>query len=198
MELVEETTGNRKKSLTQILRQWSEGDGNVAAEAVPLVYEELRRIATGYFRRERPAHTLQATAVVHEVYIGLMEDTGLRFQSRAHFVGKVAHMMRRFLVRYAREHNAAKRGGGWERVTLSQADAVPRGRLPDLVALDDVFLSLGVKDSGKVRLVELRYFGGLSLEESAEALGISRASTVLEWRRTKAWLHRELTADDIL
>ncbi|MCP4549150.1 MAG: RNA polymerase subunit sigma-70 [bacterium] len=191
---LDRTPRNRKQSLTQILHRWSGDDENAAAEVVPVVYEELRRIAQGYFRGERPGHTLQATAVVHEVYIRLLEDTGVRFQNRAHFVGKVAHMMRRLLVAYAREHNADRRGGGWQRVTLSEAVAVSGERSADLVALDDALLSLAAKDPGMARLVELRFFGGLSLEECAEALGISRASVVLEWRRTKAWLYRELTA----
>ncbi len=184
-----------QESLTQILRQWSEGGEDAARDALPLVYEELRRIAGSYFRRERPGHTLQATAVVHEVYIRLMEQTGVRWKSRTHFVGRVAHMMRRILVDYAREHNAAKRGGGRQRVSLSEASDLSAGRPPDLVALDDTLRSLEKVDPQKARLVELRFFAGLSLEETAGILRISRPTVVREWRRTRAWLYRELTAD---
>lgn len=193
----EEARRERKESLTQILQRWSEDDESAATEVVPLVYEELRRIANGYFRRERPGHTLQATAVVHEIYIRLLEDTGVRFENRAHFVGKVAHMMRRLLVAYARERNAQRRGGGWQRVTLSEAVELSGERPADLAALDDALLSLAAKNPDMARLVELRYFGGLSLEECAEVRGVSRATVVLEWRRTKAWLYRELVAGTV-
>jgi RNA polymerase sigma factor (TIGR02999 family) len=181
----------RRQHLTEVLRDWSEGNPNVAAEAVPLVYDELRRLAAGLLRRERPGHTLQATALVNEVYLQLSEETGIRFENRAHFLGRIAHMMRRLLVDHARERNADKRGGGWRRITLGDAEP-GRGRPPDLVALEDALLSLGRKDPQMVRLVELRYFGGLTLEETADVLGMSRASVVLAWRRTKVWLHREL------
>ncbi|MEM9555733.1 MAG: ECF-type sigma factor [Acidobacteriota bacterium] len=182
----------RNRALTAILEQWNEGSGdNVADDAMPLVYDQLRQIAQRFFRNERSNHTLQATAVVNEVYIRLQDETGVRFANRRHFVGRVAHMMRNLLVDYARERNASKRGGGWQRVTMMAAEGA-RQEPADLVALDDALLSLEAKDPEMARLVELRYFGGLTLEETAEVLGISRANVVLKWRRTRAWLHREL------
>ncbi|GAB4193527.1 MAG: sigma-70 family RNA polymerase sigma factor [Wenzhouxiangellaceae bacterium] len=183
-----------QQQLTRVLQQFNQDGGKIAAEAMPLIYEELRRLAQGIMRTERPGHTLQATAIVNEVYIRLVEDSGVEFQNRAHFIGRVAHMMRRFLVDYARERNAQKRGGGLHQVTLGAAEGISGGET-DLVDLDDALLSLSKKDPDMVRLVELRYFGGLSLEQTAEVLGISRASVVLAWRRTKVWLQRELSQE---
>ncbi|MEM9556952.1 MAG: ECF-type sigma factor [Acidobacteriota bacterium] len=185
--------GERRAHLTQVLQQWSSGEGKVADFALPVVYNELRHIAGRLMRRERSGHTLQATAVVNEVYLQLSEQTGVRFANRAHFVGRVVHMMRRVLVAHARSRNAQRRGGDQRRVTLAEAEH--RGQKPaDLVALDDALLSLAAKDPEMARLVELRYFGGLTLEETAEVLGVSRATVVLQWRRTRVWLHRELAA----
>ena len=180
-------------NLTQALQDWASGDGVPAAEALPVVYDELRRLAASFFRRERPDHTLQATALVNEVYLRLAEDTGVRFHSRAHFVGRVAHMMRRLLVDHAREKGALKRGGGWHRVTLADAESESQQAV-HIVALEDALMSLNRKDPSMVKLVELRYFGGLTIEEVAEVLGMSRSSVVLAWRRTRVWLHRELTS----
>jgi len=179
-----------RESLTLLLRRWSEGDENVADEVMPYVYEELRRIAARFFQRERSDHTLQPTAVVNEIYVRLHEETGVRFKNRAHFIGHTAQMMRRLLVDHARKRNAGRRGGGWQRVSLTDVDLSEKPR--DVVALDDALRRLAAKDPSMVRLVELRFFGGLTLEETAEVLGISRASVVLAWRRTKVWLHREL------
>jgi RNA polymerase sigma factor (TIGR02999 family) len=182
-----------RQTLTAVLEQWSRGEDNIADEAMPVVYDELRRLAQSLLNRERPGHTLQATALVNEVYLRLHEETGVCFENRAHFIGRVAFMMRRLLIDYARERNAQKRGADFQRVTLADVGS-GRQKSTDLVALDDALLSLERKDPRMARLVELRYFGGLTLEETAEVLGISRASVVLAWRRTKVWLHRELKA----
>lgn len=182
-------------SLTQLLQRWSEGDEAAAAEVMPLVYEELRRLAAGYLRRERPSHTLQATAVVHEAYLRILEQDGIRWQNRAHFMGLTAHIMRRILVEHAREQKAVKRGGGLERVTLAEAVGLARERSPDLVALDDALQALEKIDSQKASIVELHFFGGLTMDEITEYLGISRPTVVREWRRARAWLYRELKGD---
>ncbi len=186
---------NPSRSLTQLLQQWSEGDQTAAAELMPLVYEELHRLADGYFRRERPGHTLQATAVVHEAYLQILEQDGIRWQNRAHFIGRIAHVMRRILVEYARERNAAKRGGGRQRVTLTEAAGLAGERAPDLVALDDALRALAAIDAQKASIVELRFFGGLTMAEIAEVLGVSRPTVVRGWRRARAWLYRELKGD---
>ena len=181
------------EELTEMLRRWSDGDDSLAEEVLPLVYDQLHRIARRYFRRERPGHTLQATAVVHEAYLQLVEQNGIQWQNRAHFVGRVAHMMRRVLVDHARERGAAKRGGGQVRVTLSELGEDLGGRPPDLVALDDSLRSLEVLDPQKAAIVELRFFGGLTIEETAHCLRISTATVTRQWRRAKAWLLRELS-----
>lgn len=192
MPIDDKNPEQRRQALTAVLERWNEGDDNVAAEALPLVYDQLRQIAGKFLRNERSNHTLQPTAVVNEVYVQLQEETGVKFTSRHQFVGRVAYRMRRLLVDYARERNASKRGGGWQRVTLGAAEDVQQEELTDLVALDDALLSLETKNPEMARLVELRYFGGLTLEETAEVLGISRANVVLKWRRTRAWLQSEL------
>lgn len=183
------------ESLTQLLQRWNEGDQAAAAEVMSRVYEELHTLAAGYLRRERPSHTLQATAVVHEAYLRILEQDGIRWQNRAHFIGLTARMMHRILVEYARERNAIKRGGGSERVTLDAAVELTRERSPDLVALDDALQMLGEIDSQKASIVELHFFGGLTMDEIAECLDISRATVVREWRRARAWLYRELKGD---
>ncbi len=159
---------------------------------MPLVYEELRRIAAGYLRRERQDHTLQATAVVHEAYLRILEQDGIHWTNRGHFMGLVVHMMRHILVDYARERNAAKRGGGCEHVVLSEADELTGERPPDLVALDDALRALATIDAQKASIVELHFFGGWTLEEIAEVLAVSRSTVVREWRRARSWLYREL------
>jgi len=160
---------------------------------MPLVYDSLRRIAAGYFRRERADHTLQATAIVNEAYIELVGQSGIRWQSRAHFIGFFARVMRRVLVDYARERNYAKRGGKLRKVTLAEAAALATAKTPDLMALDDALSSLAEIDPRKASLVELRFFGGLTNEEAAQVLGVSRATAIREWQRARAWLYRELS-----
>ncbi|MEM8933217.1 MAG: ECF-type sigma factor [Acidobacteriota bacterium] len=180
-----------KRPITTDPAPSSAGGWELTHDAVPALFDELRRVAASYLRRERVGHTLQATALVHEAYIRLRDGTTMRFRNRAHCVGTIAHMMRRILVEHARVRNAQKRGGAHQRVTLAEA-TLTSSQPADLEALDDAMQSLGRKDPLMVRVVELRYFGGLTLEETAEVLGVSRATVVLIWRRTKVWLHREL------
>ncbi len=174
-------------TITDLLQAWSAGDRDAAAAALPRFYGELRRIAGGYFRQERPGHTLQATAIVHEAYLRLAADSGIEWQSRGHFVGTVANLMRRILVDHARRRGAVKRGGEARRVTLAEAEALATRPL-DLVELDDALTDLAKIDAQKARIVELKFFGGLTIEETAEHLGIAPKTVVREWRRAKAWL----------
>ncbi len=179
---------------TDLLEAWGAGDPEAAERVMPLVYDELRSLARNYFRRERSNHTLQATALVHEAYVRLIEQTGVRFRNRAHFIGLAAHVMRRVLVDYAREHNAAKRGGKVPKVTLLEADAATELNL-EMIALDQALEELAEMDPQKAKLVELRFFGGLSVDETGEVLGIARRTVHREWRRARAWLHRHLAAE---
>jgi RNA polymerase sigma factor (TIGR02999 family) len=179
-------------SLTQMLRQWAAGDPQMADRLVPLVYEELKRIAARELRRERPAHTLQATALVNEAYLRLRKIHGMEWESRTRFLAFAAHVMRRVLVDHARRKGFAKRGGLGVHVTLAEAEQIGVSRPPDLVALDEALARLGTIDPRKATVVELRFFGGLSVEETAEVLRVSPETIKREWRRAKAWLYREL------
>ena len=178
--------------VTQLLQRWSQGDVEAAGEVLPLVYEELRRIALKQLRCERSGHTLEATAVVHEAYLRLNGQRGFQWPSRAHFFAFAAHLIRRILVDHARSRNRAKRGGLMEKVTLSEAAHLALPRSIDLLALDDALSSLETFDPRKATVVELRFLAGLTLEEIAEQLGISTETVSREWRRAKAWLYKEL------
>ncbi len=182
-----------QNDVTSLLEAWNAGDQNAAAEVLPLVYDELRRIAGRYCRRERVGHTLQATAIVHEAYLRLIEDSGAQWNSRPHFVGTVAHLMRRILVDYARQRNTGKRGGKAARVTLTEAQVLSTERSPDLLELDIALTELSELDPQKARIVELRFFGGLTIEETAEFLDVSPATVVRQWRRARAWLYGQLS-----
>lgn len=179
------------RTLTQLLRQWSEGDQDAAAEAMPLVYDELHRLAKECLRRERPGHPLQATDIVHEVYLEIRAQDP-HWTDRAHFIGLTVHMMRRILVRYTRKHNAARRGGGQPCITLVEDATSAEQRPPDLLALDEALRTLAELDRQKASIVELHYFGGLTLDEVATVTGISRPTVVRELRRSRTWLYREL------
>lgn len=181
-----------QESITQLLESWSSGDQGAAEQLLPLVYEELRRIATRQLRQERGAHTLQATAIVHEAYLRLIGQEGLQWPSRAHFFAFAAHLIRRILVDYARSRNRAKRGGQYDRVTLAEVADLALEKSPDLVALDEALSSLEKVDPRKATVVELRFFAGLTLEEIADQLGISTETVGREWRRAKAWLYTAL------
>ena len=185
-----------KDEITQLLRAWSEGDDQALAKLTPLVYRELHRMAHRYMRQERSNHTLQTTALINEAYLRLIDWKNVRWQNRAHFFGMAATLMRRILVDFARSRNYAKRGG-MDRfmVTLDEAAAVSRDRAREILALDEALQSLAVIDPRKSQIVELRFFGGLSLEETAEVLGVSSRTVLREWDLVKAWLNRELSAE---
>lgn len=178
----------KEPSLTQLLQRWSRGDREAAEQALPQVYDELRRIASKALLRERGDHTLQATAIVHEAYLRLVAQTGVEWSSRAHFFAFSAHLIRRILVDYARRRNRAKRGGLRERITLVEAAALALENSPDLLALDEALSDLEKVDPRKATVVELKFFAGLTLDEIAVQLGISPETVTREWRRARAWL----------
>ena len=176
-------------SLVEGARQ---GNEQALAELMPLVYDELRRLAAAYLRRERPGQTLQATALVHDVYLRLLRDSELSWQNRAHFFGIAARSMRQVLIERARARRAAKRGGDRMQVTFDEGLNVAVAKTLDVEALDDALTRLAAVDPDLVRLVEVRFFGGLSIDEAAEALGISPATVKRRWMVAKAWLARDL------
>ena len=179
--------------VTELLLAWGGGDPGAFDKLLPLVYDELRRLAAHYLQRERPGHILQPTALVHEAYLRLVDQTRTDWQNRAHFFGAASLVMRRVLVDQARQHKAAKRGGAEQRVTLDEGLAFAPEREVDLLALEDALAKLEQVDPQKSRLVELRFFGGLSAGEAAEVLGVSETTVTRQWRAAKAWLHRELS-----
>ena len=178
--------------VTQILLNWRAGDSDAAEQLMPLVYEELRRLARDYLRRERGDHTLQPTALVHEAYIRLVDDSRVNWQSRAQFYGIAARLMRRILVDHARARNAAKRGGLVEKVPLDEARDLPPAATNDLVALDGALEDLAKSYPRKSEVVELKFFGGLEAEEIAEVLQVSPKTVLRDWQFAKLWLCREL------
>jgi RNA polymerase sigma factor (TIGR02999 family) len=178
--------------VSTLLRAWSDGDRNALERLTPIVYDELHRLARRYMRRERPGASLQTTALVNEAYLRLVDYERMNWQNRAHFFAVSAQLMRRILVEHARRRNL-KRGGGVQRVSLEEAAVVGGARAADLVALDDAMNALARFDPRKVRVVEMRFFGGLSLEETAEVLKISSVTVRRDLRTAKAWLYRELT-----
>ncbi len=177
-------------SATVLLLRWKSGDSEAVNALLPIVYDELRRLAKGYLHRERAQHTLQSTALVHEAYLRLI-DQNVDWQSRSHFFGIAAQMMRRILVDHARARNAVKRGEGLK-VTLDERMAVAEARDLDVIALDGALDRLSKLDEGQAKIVEMRFFAGLSIEETAEALGISPATVKRDWAMAKAWLMRDL------
>jgi RNA polymerase sigma-70 factor (ECF subfamily) len=182
--------------VTALLAQLSKGNEQAAGELIPLVYKELRRLAASYMSRERPDHTLQATALVHEAYFKLVQQRSVDWQSRAHFLGIAAQVMRRILVDYARNHLSDKRGGGCRPVPLDDNLAFTPERSLELVTVDIALERLARIDPRQSKIVELRFFGGLTVEETAEVLGISPKTVKRDWSIAKAWLHRELKAID--
>ncbi|HVQ36637.1 MAG TPA: sigma-70 family RNA polymerase sigma factor [Pyrinomonadaceae bacterium] len=182
------------KGVTQLLVAWGDGDAAARDELMPLVYEELRRLAHRYMGRERSDHTLQTSGLVNEAYLRLIDQSQVRWQNRAHFFGIAAEMMRRILVDYARSRGYAKRGGKARQVTLDEAAIVSRERAADVVALDEALTGLAEFDMRKSRIVELRFFGGLSIEETAEVLAVSPGTVMRDWTLAKAWLRREMTS----
>src|SRR5215510_13624503 len=187
------------QAVTEWLIAWGQGDEAALDQLIPLVHEELRRLARRYMRRERgqrAARTLQTTALVNEAYLRLIDAQRVQWQNRAHFFAIAARLMRRILVDYARAQNYAKRGGGLPQVSLDEASELGMERAPDLVALDDALDALARVDERKSRVIEMRFFGGLSVEETAEALKVSTDTVMRDWRLAKAWLLRELSGEE--
>ncbi len=181
------------KEITGLLKAWSNGDQTALERLVPMIYDELYRLARGYMNREAPGHPLQATALVNEAYLRLANWKKAQWESRAHFFGVAAQLMRRVLVDFARNRDYEKRGGGRRHVQLDEATPLPAQRDTDFIALDDALKSLAALDPRKGRIVELRFFGGLGVEEVAEALHVSPRTVMREWSLARAWLFRELS-----
>lgn len=178
--------------VSRLLIEWGRGDQEALDRLMPLVYDELRRLASRHLRRERPDHTLQTTALVHEAYLELVGQQHANWQNRAQFFAIAAQLMRRILVDYARSHQAAKRGGDYIKLSLDEAAALSDEKSADLLALDEALDRLANIDPQQSRVVELRVFGGLSVEETAAALGISPRTVKREWSMARAWLHQQL------
>jgi RNA polymerase sigma-70 factor (ECF subfamily) len=182
------------QNITQMLRQWGDGKREVLADLMPLVYDELHRQAARFLSRERKGHTLQTTALIHETYLKLIDQRQVNWESRTHFFAIAANLMRRILIDYARSKNREKRGGDYLILPLEEAEQVAgKEKGIDLMALDEALTRLEKIDKRQARIVELRYFGDLTLEETAKVLGISRTTVADDWAMAKAWLHRELT-----
>ena len=184
------------QEITQMLLELTDGNEEVVNQILPHIYDELRRLASSYLRRERSNHTLQPTALVHEAYMKLIDQSRVKWQNRAHFFGIAAQVMRRILMDHARKHTAEKRGGDAEVLPIEEEILiVSHDKSAELVALDDALNQLAEMDERKAKIVELRYFGGLSIEETAEVLGVSVPTVNREWRMAKAWLYSEIARD---
>ncbi len=181
------------QEVTKALLDWSQGDKDALARLMPLIYDELHRLASRYMRRENPGHTLQATALINEAYIRLVDQTRVRWQNRAHFLAIAAQTMRRILIDHARSHQYAKRGSGASKISLDEAPALSAQQASDLVELNEALTRLAAIDPRKSRVVELRFFGGLTTEEAAEVLQTSPATVLRDWSMAKAWLYREMS-----
>lgn len=180
-----------------LLHAWSDGNSNALNELLPLVYDELRRQARRFLRKERPNHTLQSTALIHEAYLNLVEQNQIKWQNREHFFAISANVMRRILVNYANARHRKKRGGAVENLELEETIfCTTQTNEVDLLALDEALTRLAKKDEQQARIVELRYFSGLTIEETSKILGISPATMKRDWKLTKAWLYRELREHD--
>ena len=180
------------QEITQLLASWSQGDKVALDQLVPLVYPELRRLARRHMDRENPAHTLQTSALINEAYLKLVDQQSVEWQNRAHFFAVAAQVMRHILVDHARTRNYAKRGGGAPRLPLDEAAVLTEQRAGQLIALDDALRDLAALDGRKSQIIELRFFGGLSMEETAEVMKISPSTVQREWRAAKAWLHHTM------
>ena len=189
-----EAQGPDNTEVSGLLRAWSDGDRAALDRLTPIVYDELRRLARHYMRGERPGHSLQTTALVNEAYMRLIDYKSMQWQNRAHFFAVSSQLMRRILIDHARRHNL-KRGGGVQHVSLEETAVVSDARAADLVALDDAMDTLAHIDPRKVQVVEMRFFGGLSVEETAEVLKVSPVTVMRDWSTAKAWLYRELTGE---
>ncbi len=180
------------KNVTQLLIDWNGGDKTALEKLLPMIYQELHLLASRYLRRERPNHTIQATALVNEAYLRLIDQKQVQWQNRAHFFAIAAQMMRRILINYARDQHAAKRGGYSIKVSLNEAIGLANPQDLDLMALDEALDKLALTDSRKSRLIELWFFAGLTLEETAEVLDISLATAKRDWTLARAWLYRAI------
>jgi RNA polymerase sigma factor (TIGR02999 family) len=189
-------TAPSPKGITELLKAWSNGEQEALDELIPVVYHELHRLAHRYMSRERDGHTLQSTALVHEAYKRLIDLKDVTWQNRTHFFAVSAQLMRRILVDYARTRRFHKRGGELRQVPLNEALVVFRNRRTDIVALDDALLTLAGIDSRKARVVEMRFFGGLTTRETAEVLHVSEETVLRDWRLAKVWLLRQLSKTD--
>ena len=178
--------------VTQLLLDWSTGNEAALERLTPLVYAELHRLAHRHMKRERPSHTLQTTALVNEAYVRLIDQQRVHWHGRAHFLSIASRLMRRILVDHARAHNRGKRGGGALQVPLDEAASISQERAAELIALDDALSSLSTIDQRKTQVVELRFFGGMSVEETAEVLQVSAITVMRDWSTAKAWLHRTI------
>ena len=178
--------------VTELLVRWRGGDRQALGSLLPLVYDELRRIARHYLQGERPGHTLQSTALVNEAYVRMVAQDFPQWQNRAHFFGVAAQLMRQILVDHARSHRASKRGGDVYKVSLDEAGDQPQATDIDIVALDDALKNLAEMDPQQCKVVELKFFAGLSIEDTAEVLGISASTVKRDWITARAWLYREL------
>jgi len=188
-------TDETQQQITERLIAWNSGDTAALDDVIRAVYQELRRMADRYLRLERPGHTLQPTALVHEAYLRLIDQTQVNWQNRAHFFGVAAQMMRRILVDHARTKQRDKRGGPAIKLSLDEVANLSKGRPVDLVALDEALKSLTEIDQRKGRVVEMRYFGGLSVDETAEALEVSPQTVMRDWKLAKAWLYQEIRSE---
>ena len=177
---------------TELLRAWSQGDGSALDRLMPLVYDELRGLAQRYMRQERPDHTLQATSLVNEAYLRLIDVNRVEFRNRMHFLALAAQMMRRILVEFARHRHRQKRGGRAVHLGLDEVQEIPKSPERDLVALSDALIGLATFDARMSQVVELRFFGGLTVEETAQVLNVSPETVMRDWKTAKAWLLREI------
>jgi RNA polymerase sigma-70 factor (ECF subfamily) len=185
---MESPSGN----VTRLLSDLANGDATAEAKLIPLLYDGLRHLAANYMRRERPDHTLQATALVHEAFMRLTEQKNVSWQGKAHFFGVASQLMRRILIDHARGHLRAKRGGGGKKLSLEEGILLTEARSEELLAVDEALDRLGKLDQRQARIVELRFFGGLSVEETAGVIGISPKTVKRDWSMAKAWLYGEL------
>ena len=181
-----------RKDVTQLLMMWNQGDPSARDELMPLVHDELRRLARAYLRRERPNHTLQPTALVHEAYLRLIDQSQVNWKNRSHFFGIAARLMRQILINHAEAHHAAKRGGSNERLTLGAIERLAGKEEVGFLALNEALQNLERIDPPQSQIVELRFFGGLTFEEIAEVMGISASAVKREWITARAWLRHEL------
>jgi len=186
-----------RSDVTELLIAWSNGNQAARDQLMGVVYDELHRLARRYMRRESPGHTLQTSALLNEAFLRLVDQKNVHWQNRAHFFGIAAQMMRRILVDYARSRNYAKRGGGARALSLDEALIVSDARNEEVVNVHEALERLTEFDSRKGQIVELRFFGGLSIEETAEVLGVSPGTVMRDWTMAKAWLHKEISSDGL-